>query len=372
MLGYEIVNNGGRQGRIAIEGEISWWENSARDFTRQVDAMLSDGVTDLEVYLNTPGGHIFDANEIGNQIARFPGVKKARLGALCASAGTFISCYCDEVEASRNTQFMIHDPIMRLVIEHAEQWDTEKQAYVNLRDTALDLYSRKTGLDTKVLDEMMRKTTWLTAKQAQEKGFVDSIADTKSSMPDDAKNVLQTYRNTMGVPVYLNYLFEETPATANDTISNLTDNTAMEDNSKSGIRAVVALAKAKGLNEKTIQKMAESSLDAALEFVEDYTAPQMAAPQTTNQAEAVTPAATPPANQERLADVLRQVMAENGADGRRDGQAGKETKPGFTEMSKNDSAGLKKLLQTDAKAFADLFAAEFGHRPTEAELSLVQ
>ena len=141
---FNISNKAG-VGQIRIVGEISWWKNGGKDFMRQIDALISGGVTQIEGYINTPGGDMFEANEIGNQIARFSGVKNCTLGALCASAGTTVSTYFDKVTASSNTQYMIHDPLQGVFIQHEDDFESNKKLYLNLRNEAIERYADKTG-----------------------------------------------------------------------------------------------------------------------------------------------------------------------------------------------------------------------------------
>ena len=47
-----------------IIGEISWWSNNSKEFIRQVDQLLEQGINDLYCYINTPGVSMFEAYEI--------------------------------------------------------------------------------------------------------------------------------------------------------------------------------------------------------------------------------------------------------------------------------------------------------------------
>ena len=108
MLNFEAK---GKKAEIRIDGEIRQWENSARQFRRQITEALAAGVRDVDLYLNTVGGSCFEANEIANEIQRFPGKIKGYGGALVASAGTYIACICETFEMAENGHWMYHKPM---------------------------------------------------------------------------------------------------------------------------------------------------------------------------------------------------------------------------------------------------------------------
>ena len=159
---------------ISIIGTIGGWDNWSEDFTQEVNNCLQAGCTNVELYINSAGGDVFDGAEIANQVKRFTGTKKAFLGAICASAATLIACEC-ECEAMPNTLYMIHNPT--LSIERASKQELESGVVLlqNIRESTLATYSKKTGKDSALLGKLMDATTWMSASKAKEMGFVDSI-----------------------------------------------------------------------------------------------------------------------------------------------------------------------------------------------------
>lgn len=198
--GY-VVNSTGNLAKINIVGHIGWWKTSGERFIELVDELIAAGITDVEGYINSPGGSMDDANEIGNQISRFSGEKACRLGSLCASAGTTISTYFDhdKIVASKNTQYMIHDPIMRPIITRLKDFKSSEQLYTNLRNDAIRNYEGVTRSNQgenapslKEIDQMMEDVTWMDAKKAKAKGFVSSVdGDSDDFIPEDSDATLR-------------------------------------------------------------------------------------------------------------------------------------------------------------------------------------
>ncbi len=197
------VTNLGTFAEIQFIGEINWWANDSANFTRQLAELRAAGVTELKGYINTPGGSLFDANEIYNQLVAFPGRKTCVLGALVASAGTTIACaFSDGIEMAANGQYMIHNPCV-YVDGDDKALNAALQMYANVRASAIAIYVKRTGLTPEEVGTMMDVTTWMTAEVAKAKGFVTGIVGEDSELPDDITEVFNHYK-VKNVPAVLN------------------------------------------------------------------------------------------------------------------------------------------------------------------------
>lgn len=153
------------------------WGVGAMAVAEQINQ--ADPTQDLNLYINSPGGDVFESRAIMAAIDRFPGKTVAFIDSLCASAATSIALACDEVNMNQGALFMIHNASGMV-------WG-DKQA---MRDTA-DLlqkvelsiikdYTTKTGMDDAAVIAMMDAETWMTADEALANGFVDSVIEAKS------------------------------------------------------------------------------------------------------------------------------------------------------------------------------------------------
>ncbi len=226
---------------------------------------------DVELYINSAGGSMFEANEIANHISRFKGKKTVKLGAIAASAASYLMTYFDTVTAASNTQVMLHDPIQYLKVEHSEDFDSSKKLYENLRNIAIDRYSEKMGMDKERVSEMMRVTTWLSAKEAKAKKLVDTInSDKEPTMSADnyenhtvitnqSQNNNSKNDNDMKEIIKVLGLPEgTTEEQVVNTINNLKD---------TAIKAVTQLTTSKGLKSESIAKLARNDIENTLEMV---------------------------------------------------------------------------------------------------------
>lgn len=94
--------------RIELKGTISKWRETEAEFTSKVEQLIRSGIKDVHIYINSPGGECFEANEIVNVIKKFPGKITGEGGALVASAATYIAINCTSFSMPANGLFMIH------------------------------------------------------------------------------------------------------------------------------------------------------------------------------------------------------------------------------------------------------------------------
>lgn len=176
-----LVNNGTEASLYIYDIISPDWGVSAKDV---VTALAQIGnVQTLNVYINSPGGDIFESRAIMAELSRFAGKKVAHIDSLCASAATSIATACDEIVMSDGAFFMIHNASglawgdKNALRETADLLEKIEGAIVND-------YVQKTGKDAAEIVAMMNAETWFDAKEALEHKFIDRIADDKA-----AKNV---------------------------------------------------------------------------------------------------------------------------------------------------------------------------------------
>ena len=165
----------GTTANIRVTGALYDWSNSAEEITTKVDQFLADGVQDVHVYLNGPGGDVFLAAEIENQLLRFPGKKTGTGGALIASAYTKIANCLDEFKQADNGQYMYHKPSAN-IRGNEDEIASGLQLLKNLSISYKEAYSAKTGLSAETIEARWSKgDVWLTAKEAAKQKFISGV-----------------------------------------------------------------------------------------------------------------------------------------------------------------------------------------------------
>lgn len=157
-----------------------------------IDAITQAGdAKTLHVYINSPGGDVFEGRAIMAALSRFDGKTIAHIDSLCASAATSIALACSEVEMSDGALFMIHNASgMAWGDKTAMRETADLLQKVEL--SIINDYTTKTGKPEQQITDWMQAETWFTAKEALDNGFIDRLAETKK-----AKNTwnLSAYAN---------------------------------------------------------------------------------------------------------------------------------------------------------------------------------
>lgn len=162
-------------------GEDFWGEGiTAKSFDAALKA-LGDSKK-IHMRINSGGGDVFEATAIYNMLVKHDAEVIVEIEGVAASAATLIAMAGNEVRISENAHFMIH-AASGIAWGNAD----ELRQYLKLLDNADDLirltYSRRSGIDQEELKDMMSFDNWMTAQEALEYGFVDSIDEANSSKP---------------------------------------------------------------------------------------------------------------------------------------------------------------------------------------------
>ena len=91
-----------------IDSWGGWWGVSAKEFGEAL-ASLPDDTTEIRLHVNSPGGEVWDAMAIVNQLRRHPARTVAVVDGIAASAASVIAVTCDETVMGVGAQLMIHD-----------------------------------------------------------------------------------------------------------------------------------------------------------------------------------------------------------------------------------------------------------------------
>ena len=196
--------------RIEIKGTIAGWRDTERNFTRSVEDMIREGIKDVHLYINSPGGDCFEANEIVNVIRKFPGKITGEGGALVASAATYIAIHCEEFIMPENGLFMIHQP-RGFTSGTQKEVKTYLELLERMAETYFQAYLKKTTMKE---DELKKKWEagdfWMNAKEAKKYGFATSIEGKASITTASAKMIAEAgYTGPVAITEFTNPLNNE-------------------------------------------------------------------------------------------------------------------------------------------------------------------
>lgn len=166
--------NDGDSAEIFIFDVIGWPYNDAGDLVKQMAGMKDKK---LLVRINSPGGDCFDGLSIFNALANHPGGVTTRIEGMAASMASIIAMAGKNIEAYSNTMVMIHNALVYTAGNHHELRSVADIAE-KISGQMAGIYSGRTKNGKRDVQQMMDAETYMTAKEAKEKGFIDTILQT--------------------------------------------------------------------------------------------------------------------------------------------------------------------------------------------------
>lgn len=161
----------------AIDSE-KWWgdETTPTDFDKALKEARKNGVTHLNVRINSPGGDVYSAVAMRSMIinAGFESVR-VMIEGLCASAATLFATIPDaNVVIAEGSEFMIHNP-MTITWGNAAELEKTVDHLHKMESQFHEMYAAKTGQTEEKIKGWMDAETWFTAKEACDYGFCDEL-----------------------------------------------------------------------------------------------------------------------------------------------------------------------------------------------------
>jgi len=161
-----------------VESGWAWDDTDVTplDFKNALDK--TEGATQLNIFINSPGGHISAGLAIYNMLKRHPAAKTVRVDGISASIANVISMAADKIIMPKTSLMLAHKPLISLMgTYNAEQLLTVAADLDKFEAPIVAAYQAKTGLDAKKIREIMEKDTFMTAEEAVSAGFADEIAE---------------------------------------------------------------------------------------------------------------------------------------------------------------------------------------------------
>lgn len=201
---WNVASVGDDEGEITLYGDvmsqqpIDWWTGepepglyiTPEGFMEDLAAVKNKGR--ITVKLNSCGGDLYTGIAIHNALKALTGEVNVIVEGIAASAASVIMCAGDTVTVYPGSLIMIHGVSVLL-------WDS-----LNIQDmeqlmkgmdaserAVAEIYNAKTGIEVETLRSMMTAETWLTGREAMDKGFADALKEDEDepemSMSKDKK-----------------------------------------------------------------------------------------------------------------------------------------------------------------------------------------
>lgn len=190
---YSMATSDGISAELTLYGDIyeerpiDWWTGkpSEGQFITLSEFMEDmkqiENCKDITIRVNSYGGDAMVSNTIHNrlrELARNGAELTCIVDGVAMSGGSLIMCACDHVKVNPSSLIMVHrcwsfvwgcynaDEMLQMA-EQNTAWDKMQIA----------IYQRKTGLSEEEIAGMMAETTYMTGREAAEKGFADEVLE---------------------------------------------------------------------------------------------------------------------------------------------------------------------------------------------------
>ena len=166
-----------------VFGQIT--DKLARDVVARILALVDESVKPIQIYVNSPGGHVESGDSI-HDIIKFVRSSVpiymigtgwvASAGALIYTAGEKKFRFC-----LPNTRFLLHQP-MGGVQGPATDIDIEAREIIKMRERINQIIARETGQSFEKVVEDTDRNYWMSAEEAVAYGMCDRVVQSAKDL----------------------------------------------------------------------------------------------------------------------------------------------------------------------------------------------
>ena len=165
---------------LYIFGDIvssQWYsdETSADSFRREIQNLASDGVTELNVHIDSYGGAVSAGWAIYNVLKDFPGTVNTFADGFVASAAVYPFLAGKNRAANPMSAFFLHQA-WTIADGNADELRKAADDLEKFNAIGLEAFAA-VGIDKEKVLELEKEETWLTASEALELGLATEILD---------------------------------------------------------------------------------------------------------------------------------------------------------------------------------------------------
>lgn len=170
--GLQLTNLSADTADLYLYDAIGGWDGvTAKDV---VGALSTSAGRRVNLYINSPGGDIFEGHAIHNAIRRHSGVVTGYIDGIAASAASYVAMACSDLWAAPNAQMMIHDGQGLCMGPAADMRETADLLDL-LSDSIAEMYAERAGGEALEWRAKMQATTWFNASQALDAKLISGI-----------------------------------------------------------------------------------------------------------------------------------------------------------------------------------------------------
>lgn len=172
---WNVVKKSSSVGEITIYQEIYKGVDNcmwADKFEKELKEL--GNVSELTIYINSPGGDVFEGSAIYSIIKRQSAKKRVVIDGLAASIASVIAMAGDVIEMPENAMMMVHNP-SSICWGYASDMRETADRLDKIRESMITTYMAKSGLAKERIIELMDSESWLSAEDCKKLGLCDKV-----------------------------------------------------------------------------------------------------------------------------------------------------------------------------------------------------
>lgn len=190
-----------KTGELHIYGAITSYkwdkddpEVTAKEFKEDLDALGDIDI--LNLYINSPGGLVFQAQTIYSILKRHKAHINVYVDGLAASSASLIAMAGDTIIMPENAMMMIHNP-STCAWGTANELRKQADTLDKVRESMIVAYLAKAGdnLSEEELIKLLDAETWLTAQECYDYGLCDVLEEEKQVAACVNEELFAQYKN---------------------------------------------------------------------------------------------------------------------------------------------------------------------------------
>ena len=168
--------------KIYLTDVIGGWGGiQAEDIVRQLHSIDDDTI---ELYVNSPGGEVFESVAILNALRDHPARIVTRVLGLAASGAATISVGAsDSLTMGGQSRMMIHRA-HQLTFGTARDLRSVAEILDTIDDDQIDILNTRMNIGIKEVRQLLNAETWFTAAEAVAAGLADAVGEEKETVSE--------------------------------------------------------------------------------------------------------------------------------------------------------------------------------------------
>ncbi len=165
--------------KVMVFGQVH--DRLARDVVSRILTLAEDSAKPIEIYVNSPGGHVESGDTIHDIIKYVRDAVPIRMigTGWVASAGAliYLAGHKDQRVCLPNTRFLLHQP-MGGISGRATEIDIEAREIIKMRERLSQIVAAETGQSIERVRKDTERNYWMSAREAIDYGLVSRVVST--------------------------------------------------------------------------------------------------------------------------------------------------------------------------------------------------